>query len=278
MSQYPLTDQSIDAYVYSGLELADTLNRQQAAFETLNSGASRPAYAQAGTLWLNTANADLYRVMLYDGIRDIILFNIDVTTGIPDTPAAAPAPIDTVNTRIGDIFVREIYNLSENAIIATGTDTGLIAGLIQDPDPTANLTTAATGTIAYNTTTNQFEGKFDSGAWAELGGGAYTVTDSLALTAGGEISLDVGGFQAIRVASAGGAVTLSLDPFGTTPPPDGTMIKLIGTSDTNTVKLTYDRTANGAVVNGDIILKQDVSIELQYIAADQIYLEHKRNT
>jgi hypothetical protein len=263
MSQYPLTDSNIDPYIYSGIDLADTLNRQQAAAETTNSGTGRPPYASPGILWIDTSNNTAWKFYMFDGSRDIVLFTIDSTTGDIVSGGTIPAPIDTVNTRIGDVFVREIYNASENAIIATGTDAGLDAQLINNPDPTTNLTASGTGTI---------------GAWAELGGGAYTVTDSLALTAGGEISLGVGGFQAVRVASAGGAVTLSLDPFGTTPPPDGTMIKLIGTSDTNTVKLTYDKTANGAVVNGDIILKQDVSIELQYIAADQIYLEHKRNT
>jgi len=54
-------------------------------------------------------------------------FNLPMIVTDPGTTAVSGAPVTSVNTRLGDVFVREIYNQSETDIIATGTDTGLVA-------------------------------------------------------------------------------------------------------------------------------------------------------
>ncbi|MDF0659718.1 MULTISPECIES: hypothetical protein [unclassified Rhizobium] len=45
-----------------------------------NSGASRPAYAVAGTVWVSTATAGQLKLYLYDGADDILLMTVDTAT------------------------------------------------------------------------------------------------------------------------------------------------------------------------------------------------------
>ncbi|MGO7185282.1 hypothetical protein ACCT14_33120 [Rhizobium brockwellii] len=45
-----------------------------------NSGASRPAYAVAGTVWVSTATASQLKLYLYDGADDILLMTVDTAT------------------------------------------------------------------------------------------------------------------------------------------------------------------------------------------------------
>ncbi|WP_425515657.1 hypothetical protein [Rhizobium laguerreae] len=45
-----------------------------------NSGASRPAYAVAGMVWVSTATAGQLKLYLYDGADDILLMTVDTTT------------------------------------------------------------------------------------------------------------------------------------------------------------------------------------------------------
>ncbi|NEI48640.1 hypothetical protein GR217_13125 [Rhizobium leguminosarum] len=47
-----------------------------------NSGASRPAYAVAGTVWVSTATAGQLKLYLYDGADDILLMTVDTATNV----------------------------------------------------------------------------------------------------------------------------------------------------------------------------------------------------
>ena len=63
--------------------------------------------------------------------------------------------------------------------------------------------------------------------------------------------------QYFRVSGNGGAQALSTTPFGTGGNwTDGTIVRLCGTHDTNTLSLDNNDADNGAVLNGDVTLKK----------------------
>lgn len=112
--------------------------------------------------------------------------------------------------------------------------------------------------------------------WGQAGG--WTTGTSASLTAGGTISISLtAGQQAFTVASSSGAVTLSSTPFGSSDPVDGAVVRLIGTSDTNTVSLTNNDAANGCILNGNITLNAYDVIELQYMSSLDRWVEVMRN-
>ena len=112
--------------------------------------------------------------------------------------------------------------------------------------------------------------------WGQAGG--WTTGTSTSLTAGGTISISLtAGQQAFTVASSSGAVTLSSTPFGSSDPVDGAVVRLIGTSDTNTVSLTNNDAANGCILNGNITLNAYDVIELQYMSSLDRWVEVMRN-
>jgi hypothetical protein len=108
--------------------------------------------------------------------------------------------------------------------------------------------------------------------------GGWSVSSSTSLTAGGTISISLTNkMQAFRVASSSGAVTLSATPFGASAPVDGTVIRLIGTSDANTVQISNNTGSKGCLMNGNAILARGSIIEFQYSSADDSYWEVYRN-
>jgi hypothetical protein len=107
------------------------------------------------------------------------------------------------------------------------------------------------------------------------------VSSNTSLAASGTITIDTttkSTHQVITVASAGGNVTLSTTPFGSTAPlKDGTIIRLIGTNDLNTITITSSDIAKGAVLNGNATLGKFNSLTLQYISSLDRYIEVSRN-
>lgn len=84
MAQRPTADFNIDPNITSGTDLANILNRFQDAIDSGNSGASRPAYLDAGGLWVQTGNP--MRLFFYNGTIDQEIFNTTdgVLGGIED--------------------------------------------------------------------------------------------------------------------------------------------------------------------------------------------------
>jgi hypothetical protein len=74
MSQSQNTDYAIDPYTTSGVQLADILNRMHVADLTGHSGAARPPYARAGTIWLDSSVAP-GKWMVFDGANDVPLLS-----------------------------------------------------------------------------------------------------------------------------------------------------------------------------------------------------------
>lgn len=77
MSQFDFG--TINPVTKNGTELATDLNTWRDAVHSQHSGTSRPAYAAAGTLWLDTTTTT-WVMNLYDGADDIVLFNINTVT------------------------------------------------------------------------------------------------------------------------------------------------------------------------------------------------------
>ena len=74
-----------------------------------HSGASRPAYAVAGTLWLSTATAGKHKYYFFDGTNDHLVVTIDTATGAViysngtvDNALATKAPKSVYATKTGN--------------------------------------------------------------------------------------------------------------------------------------------------------------------------------
>jgi hypothetical protein len=110
------------------------------------------------------------------------------------------------------------------------------------------------------------------------GGGSYVSSIQNSLTNGGNINIALtDGLQAIEVAGSGGEVILSSTPFGSLAPEDKTVLRIIGTSDTNTVGIVMSDVAKGAYLNGDVKLYLGYVLECMYIQSIDRWVESSRN-
>lgn len=83
--------------------------------------------------------------------------------------------------------------------------------------------------------------------------------------------------QYFRISGNGGAVSLSTTPFGVASWTDGTIVRLVGTSDTNTVSLDHNDADNGAVLNGDCTLSKYNILTLIWDTELNRWIELTRN-
>ena len=89
MSQFNLDD-PINPATKSGTALASDLSSWRDALHSCHSGTSRPSYAEAGTIWINTAGTP-WVVYMYDGNNDITIGTVNATTDkfIPGASASS---------------------------------------------------------------------------------------------------------------------------------------------------------------------------------------------
>lgn len=116
--------------------------------------------------------------------------------------------------------------------------------------------------------------------WMVVGGtgaGGWSSSIQSSLTNGGNITISYKSQQAIEVAGSGGAVTLSTTPFGSSAPKDKTVVRLFGTSDTNTVTINSSNVAKGVYVNGQVVLFLGYVVDFMYIASIDRWMETSRN-
>lgn len=112
--------------------------------------------------------------------------------------------------------------------------------------------------------------------WSSAGG--WTPATSASLTNGGTIAISLTtGQQVIDVQSASGAITLSNTPFGSSAPSNGTVVRLIGASNTLTVTLINNDATYGCILNGAATLSYGYVIELQYLTGYNRWFEVSRN-
>lgn len=96
------------------------------------------------------------------------------------------------------------------------------------------------------------------------GGSTAKISSSLALAGSGTLSLDASSnLQTILVQGASAPVTLSNTPFTTTAPQNGTVVKLIGNSDSNTVEIPANDAAKG-VLGYSITLGKGQTVTYEY--------------
>jgi len=277
MSQLPSGDWLINPSVTSGNDLASILNRLEDVLRTTNSGATAPTEFKDGTMWLDDSAPTSYSLKIYNGGSStwVTFFTWDSTTGVVGTPPGTSYPVDSVNTRLGDVKIKEIYESTGTSLIADATTNGLDVVINQDADPTTNLT-ATTGRIAFDSTELEFVG-FDGSAWSSLGGGKWYLFSDTAITDGGTIALENKG-QQLWTVGATAPITLNVLPFGATPPDNGTVIRLRGNSDVNTITIVNNDVVNGCKIFGDYTLKADYILELMYFSDVGMYVEISRNS
>ena len=174
---------------------------------------------------------------------------------------------------------KQIVTVSDTQVITEKDIDGGVASnarRITLPKGTKSALTALTrkaGTISYATDeTNIY---IDDGSTLKPVGGNWTVYASQTLISGGDVSLSL--TTGLQLRPVSGAGELSLTPFGTTAPQDGTIVRLIGTSSENTVTiLNYDDNY-GAILNGDVTLGKGSMIELQWVSVLTRWIEVSRN-
>lgn len=119
--------------------------------------------------------------------------------------------------------------------------------------------------------------------WLVVGGtgsgGSWVSYATESVANGGEVSSTMlAGFQLRSVQGSGGAVTLSNTPFGTSVLwNDGTVIRLQGASNDNTVTVVNADVAGGAILNGDCTLAAYSMLELQYNLNLDRWIESNRS-
>ena len=161
----------------------------------------------------------------------------------------------------------------------TGTQT-LTNKTIDDSLAFKQITTPSNPAATYNKLyfkSNDLAYSLNSSG-SEQSVGGWTMTNSTSLTASGTISISlVDRMQTFRIASSSGHISLSSTPFGLNAPIDGTCIRLIGTSDSNSVTITNNNAAKGCLLNGSCTLYNGNVIELQYSSSADRYYEISRN-
>ena len=84
--------------------------------------------------------------------------------------------------------------------------------------------------------------------------------------------------QIIRVEGSAAPVTVSTTPFGASPDiQDGTILYIIGQSDTNTVTIEHNNIADGTLLNGNATLKQGFCLQLFWDAGLGRFIDIGRN-
>lgn len=137
--------------------------------------------------------------------------------------------------------------------------------------------TPSASDLYYNTGSKQFK-YYNGTSWKAIGGGSFVTSANQNISAAGTIIISADdGFQMLRVTGNAAAVSASTTPFGASPPTDGTILQVIGQSDTNTVKLTHNDASNGCWLNGDVTLGKYQSITLQYDSTAARYIEIARS-
>lgn len=101
---------------------------------------------------------------------------------------------------------------------------------------------------------------------------------SATVSSGGTISVSTTErVQYFRVSGDGGAQSLSATPFGSASWIDGTIVRIIGTSDTNTISLDHNDADNGAILNGDCTLAKYNMLTLIWDSEFSRWIELGRN-
>ena len=154
MSQYDFG--TIDPSTKSGTGLASDLNSWRTALHSLHSGTSRPSYAVAGTLWIDTTSSP-WTIRIFDGSDDIAIGTVDATAN-SFAVTLNDSAVTTAKINNGAVTVAKLATVAGNAgklvaydasgvptVVSAGTDT---YPLVSNGTALAAFEQLATGGIA----------------------------------------------------------------------------------------------------------------------------------
>ena len=106
----------------------------------------------------------------------------------------------------------------------------------------------------------------------------WTVSTNELISASGTVTISTADLNQVRtISGSGGAVTASTTPLGTSAATNGTVVRLIGTNDTNTVSFTHNDSAKGFLLNGNCTLSRGNMLEVMYNVELDRWVEITRN-
>jgi hypothetical protein len=150
-----------------GVALANHLNGHRDALMTSHSGAARPAYAKAGTVWLKTPATGNWQLMLFNGSADIPLFSFSgVTPVLNPLTVALPAGIIMLwNSGTG---------VPSGWGVANGSTYSRVdgSGNIVSPDLRGRFIVGVSGQHPFG----EIGGSSDTASFQTLAGGGHTHT------------------------------------------------------------------------------------------------------
>lgn len=141
MTQYTF---SVDPNVHTGTDLANMLNAWKPAVHTNHRGTSRPSYAAAGMIWIDSSVAGTDSIYFFDGSHDVLLYQIDTATGdIILGGGGTPTKIENGTSKV------EIASANGNVVATIG---GIPALTISDTGLTTPLNLNVQGTTQLSKT------------------------------------------------------------------------------------------------------------------------------
>lgn len=177
----------------------------------------------------------------------------------------------TTYARVGTQVIDFLGQTSANFYDSTSTN---YVGFKAPSSVTASYTVTMPTNAPSGNTALVYNGS--SYVWSTAGG--WNVGTSASLTDGGNVTISItAGQQLFIVAGASGPVTLSGTALGVSAPVDGSVIRLMGNSNTNTVSLVNTDSSKGVILNGNCTLYKYNVIEFQYSNSLDRFVETFRN-
>lgn len=201
-------------------------------------------------------------------------------TGIDASSAATNQVLAGTGSGLALSSTPTISTITADASVKFG-DTGGGSNLITMQAPSdGNLTTDYTLTLpTTDGAANEALITDGSGvlSWGPAGG--YPTGSATAnISAGGTISITTTyKAQVIYVQGNGAAVSTSSSPFGSSNPGDNSEVVVCGRSNTNTVTISTNDAADGAITNGAVVLGNYDCITFIYNSTDDRFIEKNRS-
>lgn len=113
---------------------------------------------------------------------------------------------------------------------------------------------------------------------AAVNGTKFVIYAEQSVTSGGFVNISLSqGSQYRRVSGNAGPIVTSSTPFGTGTFLAGTIVRLVGFSNTNTVSILNNDISKGAILNGNATLGLYDILDLQWDAVADRWIEIERN-
>jgi hypothetical protein len=269
-SQYEVLRMGATTPGYGSIDLSQSALVGSSILPTANGGSNKPTWSANSVVFAASTSAfgeDNTNFAFDDTANQLTIANVsltgalhgdivaDVTAGANQTIAT---PTKSVVRSTGAVTSIAGFTAPSNEQFFVWVNaTGSAVTIINDATATAadriitgsgsDISVANTASIwlLYDSTSSRWRIIGGSG-----GGGSITVGSDLTMTASDTLAISLISLnQSYRVQGNSGAITMSTTPFGSSAPLDGTLIELIGNSDTDPVSITWTDSAKGCVGN-----------------------------